>query len=75
MKIQHIDEGNFARIWITGPFWQLAKARKLADVGYDSAPVHGWESKGLTFQLTLYGANKHILRAFKAIAADMRRKA
>lgn len=55
MKITYSDEGAYARIWLTGPFWQLAKARRIADAGLDESPVNTWESRGLTFQITLYG--------------------
>ncbi|WP_460646020.1 hypothetical protein [Leclercia adecarboxylata] len=68
MKITYSNEGTHARIWITGPFWQLGKARRLADVGLMASPVNSWESKGLTFQITLYGKSSHVLRAYKAIA-------
>ena len=73
MKIQHIDDGNSARIWITGPFWQLKKAKRVFEAGKRSAPVNSWTSYGLTFQLTLCGASNHILRAYKA-AVNERRK-
>ena len=53
MKITYSVEGAYARIWLTGPFWQLAKARRIADAGLDESPVNAWESRGLTFQITL----------------------
>ncbi len=68
MKITYSDEGAHARIWLTGPFWQLGMARRVADAGLMASSVHSWESKGLTFQITLYGKNSHVLRAYKAIA-------
>lgn len=68
MKISYSDEGSYARIWLTGPFWQLRKARRIAEMGLMASPVDSWESKGLTFQITLYGKNAHVLRAYKAIA-------
>ena len=70
MKITYSDEGAYARIWITGPFWQLKKAKKVADAGSLASPVKRWESKGLTFQITLYGRNSHVLRAYKALARE-----
>ena len=68
MKITYSDEGTHARIWLTGPFWQLSKARRVAGAGLMASPVSSWESKGLAFQITLYGKNSHVLRAYKAIA-------
>ncbi|EPR9026421.1 hypothetical protein ACU9CR_003723 [Cronobacter dublinensis] len=67
MKITFSDEGSFARIWINGPFWEIAKARRLADEGVRASPVQWWESRGLTYQITLYGKNSHVLRAYKRI--------
>ena len=67
MKITYSDEGAYARIWLTGPFWQLAKARRIADAGLDESPVNTWESRGLTVQITLYGKNAYVLRAYKAM--------
>ncbi|HCD4405448.1 hypothetical protein LPP96_12830 [Klebsiella pneumoniae] len=67
MKITYSDEGAYARIWLTGPFWQLAKARRIADAGLDESPVNTLESRGLTFQITLYGKNAYVLRAYKAM--------
>ncbi|WP_228262498.1 hypothetical protein [Klebsiella pneumoniae] len=29
MKITYSDEGAYSRIWLTGPFWQLAMAGAL----------------------------------------------
>lgn len=68
MKITYSDEGAHACIWLTGPFWQLSRARRIADAGLMASPVNSWESQGLTFQITLYGTNSHVLRAYKAIA-------
>lgn len=73
MKIIYSDEGTYARIWLTGPFWQLAKARRIADAGLDESPVNAWESRGLTFQITLYGKSAYVLRAYKAMAKAMAR--
>ncbi|MEK6487308.1 hypothetical protein WNJ68_06535 [Klebsiella grimontii] len=73
MKITYSDEGAYARIWLTGPFWQLAKARRIADAGLDESPVNTWESHGLTFQITLYGKNAYVLKAYKAMAKAMAR--
>lgn len=42
MKITYSDEGAYARIWLTGPFWQLAKAKRIADAGLDESPVNTW---------------------------------
>ena len=67
MKITYSDEGAYARIWLTGPFWQLAKARRIADAGLDESPVNTSESHGLTFQITLYGKSAYVLRAYKAM--------
>ena len=39
MKITYSDEGAYSRIWLTGPFWQLAMARRIADAGLDASPV------------------------------------
>ena len=71
MKITYSDEGVYARIWLTGPFWQLAKARRIADAGLDESPVNTWESRGITFQITLYGNSAYVLRAYKAMAKAM----
>lgn len=68
MKITYSDEGTHARIWLTGPFWQFGKARRVADAGLMASPVNSWELKGLTFQITLYGKSSHVLRAYKAMA-------
>lgn len=73
MKITYNDEGQYARIWITGPFWQLRKAKRLWEAGRGSAPVTSLASHGLTFQLTLLGSNAHVLRAYKAVVAKRRR--
>ncbi|HHS9692464.1 hypothetical protein [Klebsiella michiganensis] len=73
MKITYSDEGAYARIWLTGPFWQLAKARRIADAGLDESPVNAWESHGITFQITLYGKNAYVLRAYKAMAKAIAR--
>ncbi|MRT14983.1 hypothetical protein GJV07_22150 [Enterobacteriaceae bacterium RIT711] len=70
MKIAYSDEGEYSRIWITGPFWQLRKAQRIADAGSNSSPVRRCEIKGLTFQITLYGKNAHVLRAYKALARE-----
>lgn len=70
MKIEFYDEGSFARIWLTGPFWQLNKARRIAEAGMAAAPVTSWESKGFTFQITMSGKNSHILRAYKACVRE-----
>jgi hypothetical protein len=75
MKIQYVDDDAYARIWITGPFWQLRKAKKLFEAGKSAAPVNSISSHGLTFQLTLLGARNHTLRAYKAIVAESRRAA
>ena len=32
MKITYSDEGAYARIWLTGPFWQLAMAKAIESV-------------------------------------------
>lgn len=71
MKITYSDEGAYASIWLTGPFWQLAKARRIADAGLDESPVNTWESRGITFQITLYGKSAYVLRAYKAMAKAM----
>ncbi|MBS0878410.1 hypothetical protein JK215_12940 [Tatumella sp. JGM100] len=71
MKIQYVGEGQLPRIWITGPFWQLSKAKKVADAGLFSAPVRSWISLGLTFQITIIGKSTHVLRAYKAITKEM----
>lgn len=68
MKITYSDEGTHARIWLTGPFWQLGVARRVANAGIMASPVDSWESKGLTFQITLYGKSSHVLLAYKVIA-------
>lgn len=73
MKITYSDEGVYARILLTGPFWQLAKARCIADAGQDESPVNTWESRGLTFQITLYGKSAYVLRAYKAMAKAIAR--
>jgi|GEM_PF-910781 len=70
MKIVHICEGEGSRILITGPFWQLNRARRIAEAGLHSAPVRKYMDTGLTFQITLYGANRHVLRAYKAVIAE-----
>lgn len=33
MKITYSDEGAYSRIWLTGPFWQLAMAKAMARTG------------------------------------------
>ena len=71
MKIQYVDGGGSSRIWITGPFWQLSRAKKVAEVGLFSAPVSSYSSLGLTFQITLMGKNTHVLRAYKVITKEM----
>ncbi|AUW07774.1 hypothetical protein C2U42_30430 [Klebsiella oxytoca] len=73
MKITYSDEGAYARILLTGPFWQLAKAKRIADAGLDASPVNTWESRGLTFQITLYGKSAYVLRAYKALTKSMAR--
>ncbi|EFH3473544.1 hypothetical protein [Escherichia coli] len=73
MKITYSDEGDYSRIWLTGPFWQLAMARRIADAGLHSSPVNTWESRGITFQITLYGKSAYVLRAYKAMAKAMAR--
>jgi len=73
MKIQYFDDFAYARIWITGPFWQLSKAKKLFEAGRQAAPVSSISSYGLTFQLTLLGSRNHTLRAYKAVVAENRR--
>ena len=73
MKITYSDEGAYSRIWLTGSFWQLAMARRIADVGLDESPVNTWESRGITFQITLYGKSAYVLRAYKAMAKAMAR--
>ncbi|HHL0960439.1 TPA: hypothetical protein ACQVH3_005239 [Serratia marcescens] len=70
MKITYSDEGAYARIWLNGPFWQYRAAMRLANAGMLSTPVYLWVSRGLTFQITLYGKSAHILRAYKAIVAE-----
>lgn len=40
MKITYSDEGAYSRIWLTGPFWQLAMARRIADAGLYASPVN-----------------------------------
>lgn len=70
MKIQYVDDDAYARVWITGPFWQLRKAKKLFEAGKSAAPVNSLASYGLTFQLTLLGSRKHTLRAYKAVVAE-----
>lgn len=71
MKIQYVDEGPSSRIWITGPFWQLRRAKRVAEAGLFSAPVRSYTSLGLTFQLTLMGKSAHVLRAYKVITREM----
>lgn len=71
MKVTYCDMGAHARIWITGPFWQLRKAQRIADSGSVAAPLLRWESKGLTFQITLSGTSAHALRGYKAIVRAM----
>ncbi|HBS2774560.1 TPA: hypothetical protein MAE48_005544 [Klebsiella quasipneumoniae subsp. similipneumoniae] len=73
MKITYSDEGTYSRIWLTGPFWQLAMARRIADAGLYASPVNTWESRGITFQITLYGKSAYVLRAYKAMAKSMAR--
>ncbi|GJK06193.1 hypothetical protein TUM17574_47440 [Klebsiella pneumoniae] len=73
MKITYSDEGAYSRIWLTGPFWQLAMARRIADAGLYASPVNTWESRGITFQITLYGKSAYVLRAYKAMAKAMAR--
>jgi len=70
MKIQYVDDDAYARIWITGPFWQLRKAKRLFEAGKSAAPVNSLSSYGLIFQLTLLGSRKHTLRAYKAVVAE-----
>ena len=72
MKIQYIDDDAYARIWITGPFWQLGKAKRLLEAGKRAASVHSFSSYGLTFQLTILGARNHTLRAYKAVVDEIR---
>lgn len=67
MKIQYIEDDVYARVWITGPFWQLRRAKKLFDAGRLAAPVNSITSYGLTFQLTLLGSKNNTLRAYKAV--------
>lgn len=69
MKIQYNDEGACGRVWITGPFWQLFKARLMLSRAFDDlvgVPISIWQSTGLTFQITLYGKSAHALRAYKS---------
>lgn len=73
MKIQYVDDDSYARIWITGPFWQLNKAKKLFEAGKSAAPVNSLASYGLTFQFTLLGSRNHTLLAYKAVVAEGRR--
>ncbi|MCL7676165.1 hypothetical protein M8369_19370 [Klebsiella pneumoniae] len=73
MKITCSDQGDHSRIWLTGPFWQLAMARRTADAGLYVSPVNTWESRGITFQITLYGKSAYVLRAYKAMAKAMAR--
>lgn len=75
MKIQYVDEDAYARIWITGPFWQLRKAKRLFEAGKQAAPVNSLTSYGITFQLTLLGSRKHALRAYKEVVAERARSA
>lgn len=75
MKIQYVDDDAYARIWITGPFWQLRRAKKLFEAGKEAAPVNSLASYGITFQLTLLGSRKHALRAYKAVVAESVRSA
>lgn len=72
MKITYNDEGQYARICITGPFWQVRKAKRLWEAGRFAAPVWSQVSQGLIFQITLFGSNDHVLRAHKAIVAERR---
>lgn len=72
MKIQYVDDDSYARIWITGPFWQLRKAKRLFEAGKSAAPVNSLASYGLTFQLTILGSRNHTLRAYKAVVAENR---
>ena len=73
MKITYSDEGAHSRIWLTGPFWQMARARRIADAGLTASPVNTWESRGITFQITLFGKSAYVLRAYKAMAKAMAR--
>lgn len=73
MNITYSDEVAYSRIWLTGPFWQFATARRIADAGLDASPVNTWESRGLTFQITLYGKSAYVLRAYKAMTTAMAR--
>lgn len=73
MKIEYLDDDAYARIWITGPFWQIKKAKRIFEAGKQAAPVRSLSSYGLTFQLTLYGSRNHTLRAYKAVVAECRR--
>lgn len=73
MKITYSDEVAYARIWLTGPFWQLRAARRIADAGMLSAPVRHWVIRGLTFQITLHGESAHIQRAYKVICTEKSR--
>lgn len=73
MKITYSDEGVYSRIWLTGPFWQWSLARRIADAGLEASPVNTWESRGLTFQITLFGKSAYVLRAYKAMAKAMAR--
>lgn len=70
MKITHFVNGETSRIHISGPFWQLNKARRIAAAGLHIASFNKWEAVGLTFKITLYGQNRHVLRAYKAVAAE-----
>ncbi|HHG1517695.1 TPA: hypothetical protein ACPUNS_003173 [Klebsiella pneumoniae] len=73
MKIIYSDEGAYSRICLTGPFWQVSMARRIADAGLDASPVNTWESLGLTLQITLYGKSAYVLREYKAMAKAMAR--
>jgi hypothetical protein len=60
MKITHFVNGETSRIHISGPFWQLNKARRIAAAGLHIAPVNKWEAVGLTFKITLYGQKRQL---------------
>ena len=67
MKITFSDQGSFSRICINRPLWEFSKGSRLADEVLRASPVQSWESRGLTYQITLYGKNSHVLRAYKRI--------
>lgn len=67
MKITYSNFDDHACIWLNGPFWQLSKARRIADAGLIVPSIDSLESKGITFQITLYGKTDDVLLALKNI--------